>query len=437
MKKIGIFGLGKTGISAYEYLKRDNDRHCEEDSNPTSQSSNIICYDDNEQNRKEFEDKFGSGALKNIDDPAWTCLDYIILSPGVPLHFPAPHDIVKLARANNIPLTSDIELLYQANSEAKYIAITGTNGKSTTTALIAHILGPLFAVGGNIGVPVLDLPKSEGYVLELSSYQLDLLESFHANIAVLLNITPDHIDRHGSLENYIEAKKRIWRNMGPKDHLIIGVDNNITRKVYEEIKGKVPFALVPTSIKDEVGDLPFNPYLLGDHNRENMLVAIAAAKIIGLPDSAIKAKIADFVGLKHRMQFVRHYKNIAFYNDSKATNAEAASKSIAALDNIYLIAGGVPKEGGIESLNHLFCRIKKTYLFGEAKNLFARTLEGKVEYEVAEDMKSAILLAYRDALASGKSANILLAPACASFDQFKNFEHRGDEFIRIVNSIDA
>lgn len=420
MKKIGIFGLGKTGISAYEYLKQDN---------------KVICYDDNEHNRKEFEGKFGTDALENIDDTAWTCLDYILLSPGVPLHFPVPHDIVKLAQANNIPLISDIELLYQANRGAKYIAITGTNGKSTTTALMGHILGDSYAIGGNIGVPVLDLPRSEGYVLELSSYQLDLLESFHANIAVLLNITPDHIDRHGSLENYIEAKKRIWSNMGPKDHLIIGVDNDITRRLYEEIKGKVPFALVPISIKDEVGDLPFNPYLLGDHNRENMLAAIAAAKIIGLPVASIKAKIADFVGLKHRMQFVRHYQNIDFYNDSKATNAEAASKSIAALDNVYWLAGGVPKEGGIESLSPLFSRIKKAYLFGEAKEQFARVLEGKVQYEITEDMEGAILLAYRDALASGVKANILLAPACASFDQFKNFEHRGDEFIRIVSDL--
>lgn len=430
MKKIGIFGLGKTGISAYEYLHRH-----EKPQPGTPEDYHIICYDDNDKNRKDFIAKFGPEPLKHIQDPEWQSLDYIVLSPGVPLHFPKPHDIVKLAQRYNIPITSDIELFYNANQEAKYIAITGTNGKSTTTALIGHILGESYGVGGNIGLPVLDLPQKKGYVLELSSYQLDLLCDFHANIAILLNITPDHIDRHGSLENYIEAKKRIWRNMGPKDHLIIGIDNDITGRIYNEIKGKMPFNIIPISIKDDIGDLPQNPYLLGDHNLENVIAAITAARITSISNSEIKSKLVSFIGLKHRMQFVINYQNINFYNDSKATNAEAASKSIAALDNIYWLAGGIAKEGGIESLAPLFSKIKKAYLFGESKDLFANTLKGKIAYEQCEDMESAIKLAYRDALIDSSKANILLAPACASFDQFKSFEHRGDEFIRVALKI--
>lgn len=464
MKKIGIFGLSKTGISSYEYLKLDNQ---------------LVCYDDSASNRQEFTDKFGSDALQNIDNPLWKELDYIILSPGVPLHFPEPHAIVKLAKEYDIPLTSDIELLYLARPKAQYIAVTGTNGKSTTTALIAHILGNDFIACGNIGVPALDLisappvheivipakvglhehkkmdsrlhenDKYLGYVLELSSYQLDLLNTFHAHIAVLLNITPDHIDRHGSFENYIEAKKRIWRNMEKGDYLVICIDNEITNQIYEELKKTAKFNVIPVkaAVQEEInGSIitgsprPYglaitdahNPYLLGSHNIENMLAATTVAKIMELSDEEISAKIKSFIGLKHRMQFVRTYQNIDFYNDSKATNAESASKSLAALDNIYWLAGGVAKEGGIESLNSLFPRIKKAYLFGEAKEEFARTLAGKVDYVIMDDMKQALKLATKEALTAEIKANILLAPACASFDQFKNFEHRGDEFIKMV-----
>ncbi len=440
IQKIGIFGLSKTGISAYEYLKQDNQ---------------LVCYDDSAANRQEFVDKFGLSELKNIDNSIWTELDYIVLSPGVPLHFPAPHAIVKLAKKYNIPLTSDIDLLYKARPKAKYIAITGTNGKSTTTALIAHILGNDFIACGNIGVPALNLVKDVdshlrgndiegrrngsylGYVVELSSYQLDLIDAFRPSIAVLLNITPDHIDRHGSFENYITAKKKIWHNMGENDYLIICVDNEITRRIYEEIKGEAKFKIIPISSSAITPTLPHNPYLLGDHNRENMLAATAVAKIMGLSDEEISARIKTFIGLKHRMQFIRNYQNIDFYNDSKATNAESASKSLAALDNIYWLAGGVAKEGGIESLISLFPKIKKAYLFGQAKIEFAKTLDSKVDYVIMDDMEEALKLATTDALKDKAKANILLAPACASFDQFKNFEHRGDEFIKMVKILNS
>jgi UDP-N-acetylmuramoylalanine--D-glutamate ligase len=443
-KNVGIFGLARTGISSYEALLP---------------FANLVCFDDTESNRIDFAKKFTDKDLKSIDDQAWTKLDYIIFSPGVPLRFPKPHPLVDIAHHHKIPLISDIELLYRANPNAKYVAITGTNGKSTTTALIAHIMGGQFGVGGNIGASALSLEQKDGYVLEMSSYQLDLLHKMKPNVSVLLNITPDHIDRHGSLNGYIEAKKRIWRNMGKGDSLVIGVDNDITRSIYDELKGKVAFDLVPISAHDMIPDLPYNKSLLGLHNRENIAAGYAVARILGKSHEEILIRVATFGGLAHRMQFVgaialppscltrRSPKvlgsspkglfegsTISFYNDSKATNAEAASKSLASLENIYWLAGGVPKEGGIESLAPLFDRIKKAYLFGQAKNQFAKTLGGKVDYVICETMEEAFGLAANDARASGSPANVLLAPACASFDQFESFEHRGDKFIELYRS---
>ena len=394
----------------------------------------MICWDDSEKNRTEFQ-----GALVNIDDPKWTQLDYIVLSPGVPLHFPKPHRIVDIARANTIPLISDIELLYTTHQEKQYIAITGTNGKSTTTHLIGHILGTDFGVGGNIGVSSLALSdEMRGFVLELSSFQLDLTFQFKPNIAVLLNITPDHLDRHGSLENYIESKKRIWQNMDVADSLIIGVDNDVTNAIYEELRSLrakkiIHFNVFPISAQNDNRILPHNKYLLGAHNRENALAACKVAELLGYSAEYINSKITDFVGLKHRMQFVDSYKNVAFYNDSKATNAPATSNALKALDNIFWLAGGVPKEGGIEELTDLLRKVKKAYLFGEAKNQFAQTLDGKVPYAIYENMHEALKNATNDALALQDSANVLLSPACASLDQFKNFEARGDIFMQLVN----
>lgn len=418
-KKIGIFGLARTGNASYEFLHIDNE---------------VICFDDDANNRDVFAAKFGRAQLVPIKDDSWKSLDCIILSPGVPLHFPKPHQIVEIARSSNIPLISDVEMLYITQPMAKYIAVTGTNGKSTTTSLIGHILGDSYSVGGNIGFPSLCIPKKDGYVLELSSYQLDLMKSFKPNIAVLLNITPDHIDRHGSFENYIESKRSILRNMSGGDHLVIGVDNDVNSKIYDSIKSSSAFNIVPFSIHDDIGKLPDNKYLLGDHNRENLVASYNVAKILGYNHDQISDRVGSFVGLKHRMQFVRTVDNVHFYNDSKATNAESASKSIAALDNIYWLAGGVPKEGGIEPLVPLFGKIKKAYLFGQAREEFAKTLSrNSIPFEICETMELATKAAFLDATKDA-GGNVLLAPACASFDQFKNFEHRGDEFVMVVLS---
>lgn len=415
-KNVGIFGLARTGIATYESLHG---------------IAKLFCWDDKEQNRKNFAAVYGFDDLHNINSEAWKSLDYIVLSPGVPLYFPKPHPVVQMANLHKIPIVSDIELLYRVKKDVKYVGVTGTNGKSTTTSLIAHIMGNGFAACGNIGISPLGIAAKNGYALELSSYQLDLLSSLKLNVAVLLNITPDHLDRHNTMESYIEAKKRIWRNMAEGDVLVIGVDNDITARIYEEIKGRVPFEIMPISIRDKIDGLPHNQSLLGRHNLENVVASYSAAKALGKSHEEIMKRMATFVGLPHRMQFICSKGNVSFYNDSKATNAEAASKSLEALENIYWLAGGQSKEGGISSLTPLFGRVKKAYLFGQAREEFARTLDGKVENVLRGTMAECFALALDDAVSSGVEANILLAPACASFDQFQSFEHRGDEFIRM------
>lgn len=420
-RSIGIFGLARTGIATYEYLIGN---------------SNVICFDDNLANRGNFIIKFGSSSIRDIENEAWTKLDYIVLSPGIPLHFPSPHRVVQIANKHSIPLISDIELLYLDNPDSNYIAVTGTNGKSTTTSLIGHILSD-YVVAGNIGVPSLSVPSRYGYILELSSYQLDLIDSFKANVAVLLNVTMDHIDRHGSMDLYIEAKKRIYRNMGKGDSLVIGIDNDVTREIYNSIKERSEFNIYPISIKNHPYNIPDNIFLQGNHNLENILAAIEVAKILGYKDYDILAKIQSFVGLKHRMEFVRSYKNIHFYNDSKATNADSASKSLSTLNNIYWIAGGVSKEGGINSLTSFFPRVRKAYLFGQSKEEFAKTLEvNNSSFDLFDSLKDALKQAVIDAKNDQcKDINILLAPAAASLDQFKNFEERGEVFTKLVLSL--
>ncbi|MDF2964810.1 MAG: murD [Rickettsiaceae bacterium] len=450
-KKIGIFGLGKTGLSAYDALKIQ---------------ASVICYDDSAESRNAFLKERPESSLVPIDDPRWLQLDKIILSPNIPLQFPKKHPLVYLAEQYNIEITSDMELLHEEFPEAPFVAITGTNGKSTTTALIGHILNYCnkpYQVGGNIGQACLTLePPSldNGYVLETSSYQLDLLKDFHLKVAVFLNITPDHIDRHGSLENYINAKKKIFNYLKEDSIAVIAIDNKVSYHVYQELLSQKPtYQIIPVSthqslkngiyvevhngakfiqinLPSEKLSIEFkqNKCLQGNHNLENILASFAVAKSLGCREHAILEAVDKFQGLPHRMQFIAETENIRFYNDSKATNADSAEKSLGSLENIYWLAGGLPKEGGIESLIYLKDRIKKAYLFGQAAEAFAKTLEGKVEYKIFKNLEEAFTEASNDAEQSNIEGynNILLAPACASWDQFKNFEERGNKFIELV-----
>ncbi len=457
-KKIGIFGLGKTGLSSYRAL---------------SKVAEVICYDQDTSSKEAFVKKYGTAPLVDIFDARWQSLNKIVLSPGVPLN----HDIVQLARTYNIPITSDIELLFEECKSANFIAITGTNGKSTSVSLTGHILqscGLEYSVGGNIGIPVLDMNlTARGYVLELSSFQLDLLTNFKAKIAVLLNITPDHLDRHGNLTNYIASKNKIFDRMDKDSFAIINMDNTITKKLFDQLTVENKTNLIPIStsqildsgvsichnvIYDKMGiscafNLPTNKYLQGPHNQENIAASYAVCCLVGLSPEKIVAAIEEFKGLPHRMQYLgsmplndlraenmNNKEEIHFYNDSKATNAEAAYKSISLLDNIYWLAGGIAKEGGITALEPLFPKIRKAYLFGKDKEILLKTLQGKVNFQICCNLTEGFNAALRDAKLDINAdiigeRNILLAPSCASFDQFKNFEERGELFIKLYNML--
>lgn len=438
-QKIGIFGLSKTGKAAYDALKNVSD---------------VICWDDKPAIREDFAHiSISHQALVNPENQKWRELDKILLSPGLP----HSHSIFKLAAAYDIPIITDIDLLYEENSQANFVAITGTNGKSTTTALIAHILNSAgfdYPVGGNLGIAALSLPLNKaGYVLELSSFQLELISTFKAKVALLLNITPDHLDRHGTMQAYINAKKKIFANLTKDCFAIINIDNDITAGIYSQLLNSSTEAkLIPTSVskKQQVGvasagdkiydniwepiilELPLNKALQGLHNKENIVASYAACRALGLNPKSIIDGIYSFQGLPHRMQYIGNIENISFYNDSKATNADAASKSLSALDNIYWLAGGIAKEGGVGGLQPYFNRIKKAYLFGKDKELFAKTLVGKVDFQLFQSLEEAFACAFSDAKnAKTKDKNILLAPAAASYDQFQDFEHRGNVFTQL------
>jgi UDP-N-acetylmuramoylalanine--D-glutamate ligase len=384
----------------------------------------------------------------------------LVLAPGVPLTHPVPNQVAAAARRAGIPVIGDIELLLRELKPVVY-GVTGTNGKSTTTALLAHVLtaaGRSIAMGGNIGLPVLDLPRFESprdgiYVLEMSSFQIDLTPGWHAQIAVLLNITPDHLDRHGTLENYAAIKARIFSGQTSGDTAIIGVDDAHCRAIHAALKAENSGRrIVPVSIRDVLeegisavnGRLYDNGHavfaldfssLPGAHNGQNIACVYAAARAAGLDAATIRAAIASFPGLKHRLQRVGSVDGIACVNDSKATNADSTEKALAAFENVYWIAGGKAKDGGIASLAPLFSRIRHASLIGEAAPAFAATLGPAVSHTLCgtldKALDDALAAARRDRIAD---AVVLLSPACASYDQFRSFEHRGDEFIRLVQA---
>lgn len=448
-KNIAIFGLGLSGVASIQYALANN--------------ATVFAWDDKNHSIKSqiSDNNFHFLPPSEYD---WGNIDYLILSPGVPLTHPKPADIVVMAQKHDVPIICDIEVLYNDNKDCSYIAITGTNGKSTTTALIGHILqdnNVESKVGGNIGVAALQMPalSTDGaYVIEMSSYQLDLIDNFAPTVSVLLNITPDHIDRHGDLNGYITAKKNIYNNQGLNDYAVISIDNLYTKEIYGELKaagqiGKViPIStnevtsngisiidgvlhdnLSESSSQVKLGELK---KLTGKHNAENIAAAIAAILATGKVSLAeIINSVKSFAGLAHRMQHICDKGNIAFVNDSKATNAEAAEKSLGSFKNIYWIAGGVAKEGGITPLAPLLPNVKEVFLIGRSQDEFAEFLDGKVPYKKCNTLDKATEAAYAAASQDTGKSVILLAPACASFDQWKNFEKRGEAFCEVVGSL--
>jgi len=429
----------------------------------------VLAWDDNADTRKTAK---GVGVpIINLKKADWSEIDDFVLSPGVPHHLPKPHWSAKLAKAAGVQIICDIEILARevaakpTRERPKIIAITGTNGKSTTTTMIGHILkacGKDAQIGGNIGRGVLDLDRMHGgtfYVIELSSYQLERTQSLRANAAVFLNLSPDHLDRHGTLEAYGLAKQAVFANQTADDTVIIGVDDDYGKALCTKLKVKNGRNIVPISVRRaaghgvsvlggklfsniakkslEVCDLRKAQALEGRHNWQNAAAAFAVVSSFGIDPKDIGEAILTFPGLAHRMETVGKLRDVRFVNDSKATNADAARQALASYENIFWIAGGVAKEGGIEPLTDLFENVKSAYLIGEAAEDFAATLNAADRpNQIKKTLKMALLCATKDALESGlKDPIVLLSPACASFDQFKNFEIRGDAFRRQAHQL--
>jgi UDP-N-acetylmuramoylalanine--D-glutamate ligase len=444
-RKVAVFGMGASGRAAVKAL--------------LAGGATVLADDD---------DRATLAGLPAADlrATAFDGVAALVLSPGVPLTHPAPHWVAAKAKAAGVPVIGDIELfagaLSRAMPGAKLVAITGTNGKSTTTALIGHVLqggGRRVAVGGNLGTPALALDAlgPDGiYVLELSSYQIDLTPSLAPDVGVLLNITPDHLDRHGGMDGYVAVKTRLFAKPRAAATAVVGMDDVPSRAVFAGLGARwrrTPIsALGPIAggiyfhdgrlidVSDGASQIVLNmaeaQALPGRHNGQNAAAACAAARALGLDRGSIAAGIRSFPGLAHRMERVGDDAGILYVNDSKATNADAAAKALDAYEAIYWIAGGIPKEGGITTLAPWFPRIARAYLIGEAAPEFAGTLAGKVPTVMASDLAAALLRADADARAEGRrGAVVLLSPACASFDQFANFSARGDAFRSLVQDL--
>lgn len=454
-KQVAVFGLGSSGLLSARAL--------------AAGGADVIAFDDDD--KKLAETRAAGLKTQDLRQLDWRKIAALVLAPGVPLTHPTPHWAAALARKAGVEIVGDIELFCRerakSGGQVPLVAITGTNGKSTTTALIAHLVnsaGRDAQMGGNIGVPVLALAAfapGRVYVLEVSSYQIDLAPSLHATVGILLNVTEDHLDRHGTMENYAAIKARLPAGVEAGGTAVIGVDDDWTRAAADRIARagkKVERVSVQSALRDgyyaegsrilraaggktqAVADLAGIGSLRGSHNAQNAGAAIAACLALGLDLAAIRKGLASFPGLAHRMQQVGRKEtdkgDVLFVNDSKATNADSAAKALASFGDIFWIAGGKPKTGGISSLAEFFPRIRKTYLIGEAAQDFAKTLDGKVPYEIVETLDRAVPIAARDAAASSlKEPVVLLSPACASFDQYPNFEVRGKAFTDIVLTI--
>jgi UDP-N-acetylmuramoylalanine--D-glutamate ligase len=398
---------------------------------------------------------------------SWENFAALILTPGVPLTHPKPHWTVLAAQQAGVEVIGDVELFCRERKlhapDAPFIAITGTNGKSTTTALVAHLIreaGFDTQMGGNIGTAILSLePPQTGrvHVIEMSSYQIDLTPSLAPSVGILLNVTPDHIDRHGNIEHYAAVKERLVANVQATGTAIIGVDDDWCRAVADRVEqaGKRvirvsverPLAdgltIDGTKIVNNEGgkqsivvDIGGIGSLRGLHNAQNAACASAAVQAIGVSIDVLQKGLRSFPGLAHRMEQVGRQGATLFVNDSKATNADASAKALSSFNDIFWIAGGKQKEGGIAPLAEFFPRIRRAYLIGEAASQFAKTLDGKAPYIMSGTLDAAVAQAASDAAESGVAAPVvLLSPACASYDQFKDFEQRGDAFRTLVGRL--
>ncbi|MGO9008149.1 MAG: UDP-N-acetylmuramoyl-L-alanine--D-glutamate ligase [Beijerinckiaceae bacterium] len=448
-KSVAVFGLGASGRVSAEAL--------------VAGGAAVVVWDDQQAAR----DNAAAAGLKLEDLAAadFSRFTSLILAPGIPLTHPEPHWVVKKARAGRVEIIGDIELFCRERRhiapKSPFVAITGTNGKSTTTALIAHLFatfGHAVEIGGNIGTPILSLsPPSprRAHVIECSSFQIDLAPSLDPRVGVLLNVTPDHLDRHGTMENYASIKERL---VAQADFAVVGIDDEITSAIAERLrkamKAVTSISITKPQIEDgivlegtrlvwrvrgrsfAIADLAGIASLRGSHNGQNAAAAVAALAAHGFDLDRVTKGLKTFPGLPHRLEELGRRGKVLFINDSKATNADAAEKALASLTDIFWILGGRAKEGGIVPLRPLFSKIVKAYLVGEAATVFAETIGDAIPYEFCGTLELAARRAAQDAAQSTCTEPIvLLSPACASFDQYPDFEKRGDHFREIVHRL--
>jgi UDP-N-acetylmuramoylalanine--D-glutamate ligase len=450
-KTVAVFGLGGSGLASCRALKAGG--------------AEVVAGDDNADNvAKAAQAGFITANLRGV---SWNNFAALILTPGAPLTHPAPHWSVLLAREAGVEVIGDIELFCRERRrhapDAPFVAITGTNGKSTTTALIAHLMkvaGYDTQMGGNIGTAILslELPRmGRVHVIEMSSYQIDLTPSLDPTVGILINVSEDHIDRHGTLENYAAVKERLVAGVQPQGTAIVGVDDIWCRNIADRLD-RAGKRVVRVSVKNPLADGVYVEHetivrasggarseiariggigsLRGLHNAQNAACASSCALALGVGRNVLQNGLRSFPGLAHRMEQVGRRGNVLFVNDSKGTNAEAAAHALSSFADIFWIAGGKPKAGGITSLTGFFPRIRKAYLIGEAAQEFAGTLANHVPHEISGTLDVAVANAARDAEASDlKDPVVLLSPACASFDQYRNFEIRGAAFRELVNAM--
>lgn len=454
-KPVLIYGLGRSGMSALKALKKAG--------------AHIVAGDDNDDSLA-LAKKAGAELLDDVD---YDYGDYafLILSPGLPFTHPKPHWVVEKAKAADVEIICDIELFSRIYKNIKAIGVTGTNGKSTTSSLLNHMLnkcGIPAELGGNIGTPVFDLkiPDEKTWlVLEISSFQIDLCPSYRPDIAVLLNLTPDHIDRHGDMENYCAVKERLSERSKSSDYniAVICSDDPYMQKVYARAKDLGLRKVIEVSTEKTLsagvyveGDMMHDtinessitaanlsriPTLKGIHNYQNAACAYLAATLIGIAPEKAWDSMQDFPGLNHRQFLVRTINGVTYVNDSKSTNAASAAVALGYRDNVYWIVGGRKKKTGLDGLEEFFPRIKHAFLIGESTEDFADWFDKYgIEFSRCYDLDKAVRCAHDMAQKNrgqpGGAGVVLLSPACASFDQFTSFEDRGDKFTDFIKALD-
>ena len=437
---VAILGLARSGLATARAL--------------LAGGAQVMAWDDSPERRKQAA--HAGVPLHPNGEFDWRTVAVLVPSPGIPLD----HPTMIAARGARVETIGDVELLWRAMSKRPFVGITGTNGKSTTTALIGHILKQArqtVQIGGNLGTPALSLDAlwAEGtYALEMSSFQLDLTKNMSFDIAVLLNIAPDHLDRHGSMNAYVAAKRKIFRQ-GRLKTAVIGIDDPDSLKIYKELRMRDGVQVVPIAtgrrlldgvavngglLEDHgqaICDLEAATALTGRHNWQNAAAAYATTRALGVDSETIARAILNFNGLAHRMEHIAAIDGVQFINDSKATNGDAAARALACFNPIYWIAGGRAKSSGLRAVQPYLQRIAHAFLIGEAEESFSTELTGRVDHTRCGTLDQAVEAAAAQARADGRpGAVVLFSPACASFDQFADFEARGEAFRELVFALE-